>query len=145
LFLTIDIREENMQTRNKEEKWGRILSVLVILIPVVIACYYSYRYQNLIETVEIYFSNEEQSDGQISKKNLCIQNDSCERFVSFYAIACFEQNIDLACHRFEEVFTDLFNKNRLTANSTLPQIACGRGFTIACDYKTGQNKGGRNK
>jgi hypothetical protein len=62
-------------------------------------CYITYRYTNLIETVEIYFSNEEQSDGQISKKNLCVQNVSqdvsCEKFVSFYAIACFEQNIDL--------------------------------------------------
>lgn len=138
-----------MQPRNKEEKWGRILSVLVILIPVVIACYYSYRYQNLIETVEIYFSNEEQSDGQMRKKNLCVQDVSqdvsCENFVSFYAIACFEQNIDLACDRFDTVFTDLGNQNRLTANSNLPQIACNRGFTIACDYKTGQNKGGRNK
>jgi hypothetical protein len=122
---------------------------LLVLACVALFCYITYRYTNLIETVEIYFSNEEQSDGQISKKNLCVQNVSqdvsCEKFVSFYAIACFEQNIDLACHRFEEVFTDLVNKDRLSANSALPHIACDRGFTIACGYKASQNKGGRNK
>jgi hypothetical protein len=134
-----------MQTKNNEEKLVNTLRRLLILACVALFCYITYRYTNLIETVEIYFSNEEQSDGQMRKKILCIQNDSCENFVSFYAIACFDQKIDLACERFDNVFTDLFNQNRLIANSTLPKIACDRGFTIACGYKASQNKEGRNK
>jgi hypothetical protein len=81
-----------MQPKNYEEKLVNTLRRLLILAYITLFCYITYRYTNLIETVEIYFSNEEQSDGQMRKKILCIQNDSCENFVSFYAIACFEQH-----------------------------------------------------
>jgi hypothetical protein len=134
-----------MQPKNNKEKLVNTLRRLLILVCVVLFCYIMYRYTNLIETVEIYFSNEEQSDGQMRKKILCIQNDSCENFVSFYAIACFEQNIDLACDRFDMVFADMISQNRLPPNSALPEIACDKSFKIACNYKMGQNKGGRNK